>query len=195
VVGPRPSSSSSTWCVVPLGGDWTLFCHAGSGRVGRVLSTRENSLEILHLCRELNPGHREDRQWDTFVLPLSYHDCHYLYWTEMWPLPVTACILTSLFLNFTSLAWSRATGSVAKRHFTGKFVFGFWARIDVRSSYSQWKPVITADPGSDHHLAVRPPGDENWLQNQSRAAVICKHLAIHIFSDNHRQVSSHHWSG
>jgi len=23
---------------------------------------------------ELNPGHREERQWDSFILPLSYRD-------------------------------------------------------------------------------------------------------------------------
>ena len=33
----------------------------------------EKSLEILHHVRELNPGHREDRQWGTFIFSLSYH--------------------------------------------------------------------------------------------------------------------------
>ena len=65
--------------VVPLRGDWALFCHAGSGRVGRMWSARETSLKITRHGRELNPGHREDRQWDTFVLPLSYHDRTYTF--------------------------------------------------------------------------------------------------------------------
>jgi len=40
----------------------------------QVWSAREKSLEILHCGWELNPGHGEDRQCDTFILPLSYHD-------------------------------------------------------------------------------------------------------------------------
>ena len=54
-----------------FGGDWAIFCHAGSGRVGRVRSAREKSVEILRCGWELNPCHGEDRQW---VIPLSYHD-------------------------------------------------------------------------------------------------------------------------
>ena len=69
VVGLEPSSSLSTGCVVSLRGDWAIFCHAGSGRVGRVWS-----LEILRHGWELNLSHREDRQWDTFILSLSYLD-------------------------------------------------------------------------------------------------------------------------
>jgi len=71
----RPSSSMSTGCVVSLREDWAIFCHAGSGRVGRVRSAREKSLEILRRGWELNPGHGEDRQW---AIPQSYHD-HVLY--------------------------------------------------------------------------------------------------------------------
>ena len=33
------------WC--HLRGDWAIFCHVGSGRVGRVRWVREKSLEIL----------------------------------------------------------------------------------------------------------------------------------------------------
>jgi len=71
MVGLRPSSSLSTGCVVSLRGDWAIFCHAGSGRVGKVRSAIEKSLEILRRGWELNPGHGEDRQW---AIPLSYHD-------------------------------------------------------------------------------------------------------------------------
>ena len=61
IVELRPSSSLSTGCVVSLRGDWAIFCHAGSGRVGRVWSAREKSLKISCRGWELNPGHREDR--------------------------------------------------------------------------------------------------------------------------------------
>jgi len=71
VVGLRPSSSLSTGFVMSLRGDWAIFCHAGSGWVGRVRSAREKSLEILRRGWELNPGHGEDRKW---AIPLSYHD-------------------------------------------------------------------------------------------------------------------------
>ena len=74
MVALRSSSSMSAGCVVQLRGDWAIFCHAGSGRVGRMWSPREKSLEILHHGWEVNPGHWENRQWDTFILPLSYHD-------------------------------------------------------------------------------------------------------------------------
>jgi len=56
MVGLRPSSLLSTGWVVSLRGDWAIFCHAGSGQVGRVQSAREKSLEILHHGWELNPG-------------------------------------------------------------------------------------------------------------------------------------------
>jgi len=69
MVGLQPSSLMSTSCVVPLRGDWAVFCHAGSGRVGRVWSVREKSLEILRHGWELKLGHGEDRQWDSFIFP------------------------------------------------------------------------------------------------------------------------------
>jgi len=68
------SSLLSTGRVVPLRGNWAIFCHAGSGWVGRVWSPREKSLEILTYSWKPNPGHREDSQWDSFILPLSYLD-------------------------------------------------------------------------------------------------------------------------
>jgi len=73
MVGLRPSSSISTGCVVPLRRDWAIFCNTDSGQVGRMWSAREKSLEIPLHGQELNPDHREDRWWDTAVLPLSYH--------------------------------------------------------------------------------------------------------------------------
>jgi len=35
---------------------------------------RNDPLVYSATARELNPGHREDRQWNTFILSLSYHD-------------------------------------------------------------------------------------------------------------------------
>jgi len=70
----RPSSSIPSGCVVLLKGSWAIFCHAGSERVGRMWSAREESLEMLRHGWGLNPGYGEDRQWDLFILPLSCHD-------------------------------------------------------------------------------------------------------------------------
>jgi len=39
-----------------------------------VWSARKKSLEILRHSRKMNPGHRENRQWGSFILPLSYRD-------------------------------------------------------------------------------------------------------------------------
>jgi len=62
MVGHWPSPSLSTGCEVSLRGDWAIFCHASSGRVGRVWSAREKSFEILCRGWELNPGYREDSE-------------------------------------------------------------------------------------------------------------------------------------
>jgi len=77
MVGHCPPSSLSAGCIVSLMGDWAIFCHAGSGRVGRVWSTRQKSIEILRRAWELNLGHKADRQW---AIALCYHDCLFLYW-------------------------------------------------------------------------------------------------------------------
>ena len=67
----------------------TSSVHGGWGRVGGVNShivcppwlrtagyeeDRQWNTFILPLSYH-NPGHREDRQWDTFIPPLRYHDC------------------------------------------------------------------------------------------------------------------------
>ena len=46
-----------------------------------VWSKSEKSLEILRHDYELNAGHREDWQWDAFILPLRHHDWHDVYAT------------------------------------------------------------------------------------------------------------------
>jgi len=75
MVGLRPSSSLSTGCMVSLRGDWAIFCHAGSGRVSRVWSARENALKYFALAAsELNPGHGEDRQWDYIMFDYKIHE-------------------------------------------------------------------------------------------------------------------------
>jgi len=63
-------------CAVIEGILWAIFSYASSEWVGRVWSAREKSLEILRHGWELHPSHREDRQWDSFFLPPSYHDCN-----------------------------------------------------------------------------------------------------------------------
>jgi len=68
----RPFSLMLTGCVASLRWDWAIFCHAGWERVGRVWSTGEKSVEILRHGRVLNQGHREHRQWNTFILSLSW---------------------------------------------------------------------------------------------------------------------------
>ena len=67
-------STSAFFLDAHMRGDRAIFCHNGSERVGRVWSAREKSLEILCYGRKLNPGYMEDKQWDTFILLLSYHD-------------------------------------------------------------------------------------------------------------------------
>jgi len=74
MAGLQLSFLLSTGWVVSLRGDWAIFCQTDSGHVSRVWSAREKSPEILRRDRELNPGHEENRRWDTFILPLSYHD-------------------------------------------------------------------------------------------------------------------------
>jgi len=79
MVGHWPSSWLSTGCMLSLRGAWAVFYNAGSGQVGKVWSARKKSLGILRRGWELNPGHREARQW---AIPLSYQDCLYLYLQE-----------------------------------------------------------------------------------------------------------------
>ena len=74
LVGPESSSSNTVWLVlrtiahdsrVALPGSgsraYLMAALTRSGRVGRVRSAREESLEILRRGWELNPGHGEDR--------------------------------------------------------------------------------------------------------------------------------------
>ena len=59
----QPSSIHGWTSAFPVNVHWlcgAIFCHIDSGRVGSVWSAREKSIEIF--SRELNPGHREDRQ-------------------------------------------------------------------------------------------------------------------------------------
>jgi len=56
--------------MMPLRGVWVILYHSGSARVGRVWPASAKPLEILCRGWELNPSHREDRQW---TIPLSYH--------------------------------------------------------------------------------------------------------------------------
>jgi len=68
--------SFSMWLCGAIEGSLSHFCHARSGWIGRVWTAWEKSLAKLCYDWELNPGHGEDRQWDTFIFLLSYHDWH-----------------------------------------------------------------------------------------------------------------------
>jgi len=129
----RPSSSLSTGCVVYLRGDWAVFCHTGSGRVGRVRSAREKSLEILLRGWELNPGHEEDRQW---AIPLSYLDPgHWGGQTVSYP---------------TELSWPGPQG--------GQTELFHWAIMTRATGEDrQW-----AIPLSYHDWLIRALGLEKW---------------------------------
>ena len=70
--GRRPSSSMFLGCGVPLRGHWANFSHTGWEQVGRVLSTKEKSIEILQHRWEFNQGHGGSSDRDSFTHPLSY---------------------------------------------------------------------------------------------------------------------------
>ena len=55
-----------------VGISWSLYPELWTRK--HMLSAREKSLEILGHNLELNPGHGVDRQWDTLIPPLSYHE-------------------------------------------------------------------------------------------------------------------------
>jgi len=69
VVGLRPSSSLPTGCVVSLRGDWAIFCHASSGRVGRVRSTGKNPLKCSAVAGIWT---RNTERTDSEIHSLSY---------------------------------------------------------------------------------------------------------------------------
>ena len=75
MVGFRPFSLISVGYAVPLRGGWAIFCHAGSNGLAECDQPGENPWKTPYHGRELNPGHKEARQWDSFIkFPLSYHD-------------------------------------------------------------------------------------------------------------------------
>ena len=116
--GFPPRCPRVVWC------HWAIFCHAGSGRVGRVRSAREKSLEILCRGWELNPGHGEDRQW---AIPLSYHD---------WLAYFTGIKISSVSL--ASCIWSWWPG-LAVPHWRSGFMQYF---IELLMSISAWATTL-----------------------------------------------------
>jgi len=68
-----PRCPQVVWC---HRGEIELFSTAlAQGRlIGRMWSAKEKSLQMLCHNRELNPDQGENRRWDTFIPPLSYHD-------------------------------------------------------------------------------------------------------------------------
>jgi len=105
----RPSSSLSTGCVVSLRGDWAIFCHAGSGRVGRVRPAREKSLEILRrgwerrsimpiiICVSLDQGISVSKSRE-----LRFKGCESV--SQCWQGFFLVLVLISLSLQLTSIA-------------------------------------------------------------------------------------------
>ena len=57
----RPFSSMSTGCVMP---DWAIAFHTGWGKI----------FWNIPPWLAIGSGHGETRPWDTFILPLSYHN-------------------------------------------------------------------------------------------------------------------------
>jgi len=57
-----------------------VWCHRGEIAPFSVTLAQDGLAKVISQGKilshgwELNPGHREDRQWDTSILPLSYHD-------------------------------------------------------------------------------------------------------------------------
>jgi len=90
MVGHRPSSSISAGCVVPLRGNWAIFCHAGLGRAG---GARKKSLEIL-------------KSW-LWIEPRSQGGQTVSYPTELsWPRPQGGQTVSYP----TELSWPRPQG-------------------------------------------------------------------------------------
>jgi len=58
---------------VPLKGKRPIFCHAGSGRVGRVWSARENLLKYSAAAGNWTQATKMINN-NTVILPPSYHD-------------------------------------------------------------------------------------------------------------------------
>ena len=69
MVGLRPSSLLSTGCVVPLRGDWAIFCHADSRRVGRVWSAKE---KLVKYSAVANNWTRVTRGTDSEIYSFSH---------------------------------------------------------------------------------------------------------------------------
>ena len=66
IVELRPSSSLPMGYMVSLRGHWATCCHNSSGRVGRVWSPREKSLEIYSTMLGIEPG-PQGAQTVTFI--------------------------------------------------------------------------------------------------------------------------------
>jgi len=107
-------------------GDWTR-------------ATERTDSEILSFSHWaiMTQGHGEDRQWDTFILPLSYHD----------PGPRGGQTVGYIY-SPTELSWPRATG----RTDSGVHLFSHWAIMTQgRGEDRLWEifilPLSYHDPG------------------------------------------------
>ena len=70
-------------------------------------SVSEISSQILHNGRELNPGDGKDRQWDTLILPLSYHG---------WLFGVVAGEMADIVIHSTITHWCNIQYSTTSNH-------------------------------------------------------------------------------
>jgi len=110
----------SAGCVVPLIRRLSRFCHAELGRVDRVWSASERSLEILPHGWELNPGHGAGRQQDTFILPLTRLLFGTIQISQVFTL-ICSCII--YFLRYwVSEVWVLGLGGMG----TGFGRYGYW---------------------------------------------------------------------
>jgi len=74
----QPSSSMSIGCVVSLRRDWaisTIWLRMG---FAKLYQPEKNPLKYSITAAGIEPGHGEDRQWDTFIVQRSYHDWLYI---------------------------------------------------------------------------------------------------------------------
>jgi len=73
MVGVQPSFSMSTGCVMPLRRDCVISAMLAQDGWAECDESGK-SLLILRHGWEMNLGHKEDKPWDSFILPLSCHD-------------------------------------------------------------------------------------------------------------------------
>jgi len=121
----RPSSSLSTGRVVSLRGDWAIFCHAGSERVGRVWSVRGKIPWSTPSWLGIEPGPRggqtvsysTERSWLT-------NPCYVL----LFGIP--------LCRDMKEIKWNELSAEDSKRLW---LIAEKWTRLDLYSDSASWQ--------------------------------------------------------